>query len=126
MFFVLTILIVKAIVLFFCCVVGHKSLKANNFKKYYLFFGVFLALSLPTWILITIPFFMDKISSNEVNIFTLYNGVIYGAFLIFTFIENLKYRMFLKIGNVVFPLMAGLLFLKAIKYWTTMIFNIFN
>lgn len=117
MIFVITILIIKTLALFFCFDNQHKSLKQNNYKKFYLFFFWFIGFSFFTWILITIAFFIDKIGSNKLKIFTMYNGAIYGAFWFFTFLKNLKYEVFLKVANVFFPLMAVLGFWGLIKHW---------
>ena len=117
MIFVITILIIKTLALIFCFIMEHKCLKVGNFKSFYLFFLCFIGFSFFTWILIAIAFSIDKIASSEVNLFALCNGIIYGIFLIFTFIKNLKYCVFAKMGNWIFPILAGVLIGKAIFYF---------
>lgn len=117
MIFVITILIIKTLALFFCCIMQNKNLIKNNFYMYYIFFGIFLAFSAIAWIFITILFFNNKIVSSELKIFTMYNGAIYGVFWFFAFLKNIKYNVFLKIGNVAFPLMAVIGFWGLIKHW---------
>ena len=114
MIFVITILIIKTLALIFFFFLEHKSLKVGNYKSFYLDFFWFIAFSFFTWFLIAIAFSIDKIVSSEVNIFAVYSGIIYGIFLIFTFIKNLKYQVFAKIGNWFFLIIAGILIGRAI------------